>query len=602
MRGSSQRGRSSTTEANRKPSIGHRSLVALVAAPIACSVLPFVSPAVAFAAGCPALEVLGIQGTGQSSPNAPVNVDTGFLSEVMKPMQQQAGSLVSRVYVPYEASFGGAGPSTPGQNAPYAVSVQNAGNRAVKMMEETAGRCPNTKFALTGYSQGAHAVKGTLNMVLQGQTKIRPDQIAAVANFGDPGRPPGASLFPGKPGQTAPSAVPGTTGREVSKVRAASSKAPVGGGIGPSKDQNVDLAKVAGRYASFCADGDLACDAPTNTPLIGPLVHLVTNVGGQMTFDQNDPIKSISTIGQALAQTVVKAIAGPAAAPTEAAGPIPVFSSVAQRLEYASDPRNPLPQLGQALTPSARSGLIGSNATPVKALTTMTPQSVWGAANTAGASSPTQVAGALTPQLQKSVVSVEPPLTADLNVLNAFDQTKQSFPNPLDLMNVVGMFQKYADTGAKHTSYGKAASTPTGMPPTTFVAKWFAAAAKDIASGGSGQGSGLPSPQQVIDAVIKPLPALPGALSAAGLPPQVTGPVAQIVSAVPTPAGTPSAPTPAASSSATSTSSSAPTVSSADLGRAGVDLGGIDLNSILGGSSTSASTGTAPTTTSSRPK
>ena len=73
--------------------------------------------------GCPDLYVLGMQGTTESSPGAPVKVDTGMLSNIMGPMLDQArelGASVDRAYVPYPGSFGGL---TPGGSRSYVESV-----------------------------------------------------------------------------------------------------------------------------------------------------------------------------------------------------------------------------------------------------------------------------------------------------------------------------------------------------------------------------------------------------------------------------------------------------------------------------------------------
>ena len=62
---------------------------------------------------CPDLYALGVQGTTETSPDAPVKADTGVLGTIMSPMLAQAreiGASVDRAYVPYPGSFGGITP------------------------------------------------------------------------------------------------------------------------------------------------------------------------------------------------------------------------------------------------------------------------------------------------------------------------------------------------------------------------------------------------------------------------------------------------------------------------------------------------------------
>lgn len=101
---------------------------------------------------CPGLMVYGIQGTGQSSPDADPDQDAGFLSRVLAPAMREAGEYMDRAYVPYDAGFGGA---VPGGTKPYAESVDGAVTTAKNWIKGKATDCPATKFGLVGYSQGA---------------------------------------------------------------------------------------------------------------------------------------------------------------------------------------------------------------------------------------------------------------------------------------------------------------------------------------------------------------------------------------------------------------------------------------------------------------
>ncbi|MCC3316678.1 hypothetical protein [Nocardia africana] len=69
-------------------------------------------------------------------------------------------------------------------------------------------------------------------------------------------------------------------------------------GISPSDSAGFGL--LAGRVADLCAPGDLACDAPTGSPL----TQTVKNIAAQSNL--GDPVAAISTIAQALAATTWK--------------------------------------------------------------------------------------------------------------------------------------------------------------------------------------------------------------------------------------------------------------------------------------------------------
>ena len=58
------------------------------------------------------------------------------------------------------------------------------------------------------------------------------DHIAGVALFGDPARPGGTSVLPGRRGRTTPAPAPGTTGTAVSKISFLDPQLPGVGGIG----------------------------------------------------------------------------------------------------------------------------------------------------------------------------------------------------------------------------------------------------------------------------------------------------------------------------------------------------------------------------------
>ncbi len=449
-----------------------------------------VSAAPAQPGGCPGLMVYAVQGTGQSSPDADPSKDAGFLSQVLHPAITAARGDMDRAYVPYDAGFGGA---VAGGKVPYEQSVQGAVAKTLSWIKDKAAACPATKFGLVGYSQGAHVTRIVLNDIVGGKAAIGADKLALLANLGDPGRPEGASLFPGKPGQTSPDPVPGTSGANVSKVVAVSTTNAPGGGIAPVGDvEDTSYQAIAGRYLSACTPGDLACDAPANAPL----ARLVTNIAGQSELNPDDPIGSLSTIAEALALTAVKTAVPVVNEDVQA--PENNLESVSyqprqtlsERLAVASDPRTPLPSVQDALSAVIKVGTIGFNAVKTVVQTVATPSTI-AAIATAGAANPLAIVGILGAKLGQAAVTLVPPATQERLVSEAFTAFKSEFQANSDLFKVSSLL-KYWDAAKQHTSYSQVSATPTGQPPTKLIGDWIVAAARDIAGkdGGSSNSSG----------------------------------------------------------------------------------------------------------------
>ena len=427
---------------------------------------------------CPALYVLNIQGTGQSSPDAATDVDTGFLSQVMSPLLTMAGSEVERDYVPYEAGFGGA---VPGGAAPYTQSVQGAVDRASAMADDKLAHCPKTRLGLVGYSQGANAVELYAKAIGAGTESVTAEQVAGVATFGSPTRKAGSPVFPDSPTDDRPQPAPGTSGVNVDSIGSVDTPTASGSGIGPTADIAASYGSLAGRVATFCTPGDLSCDAPVDAPI----AHLVTNIAGQSDLNPDDPIAALSTIGQAVALTSVKTavsvVNNDVSAPTKSLDSLSYqpTKSISQRLADASDPNSPMPTADQALAALFKVGTIGLNAVVSVVKKTFTPETIAAVAGV-GLANPAAALTILGSKLAGAVVDLVPPATQSRLVNQAFTALKTNITDNSELLDVT-TYLKYFDTVSQHGSYGSIAATATGDSPVAFVAKWFAALANDIA-------------------------------------------------------------------------------------------------------------------------
>ncbi|GAB90904.1 hypothetical protein GORHZ_119_00310 [Gordonia rhizosphera NBRC 16068] len=122
--------------------------------------------------GCPKLYVLAIPGTWANNQNP------GLLGAVTAGLGPE-----TRVdYVGYDAT------AFPWEKAVYgkskAQAVANTTGLAVTMLR----RCPRTRIALTGYSQGADAAGDVASEIGTGRAGIRPGQVAGVVLLSDPRR------------------------------------------------------------------------------------------------------------------------------------------------------------------------------------------------------------------------------------------------------------------------------------------------------------------------------------------------------------------------------------------------------------------------------
>jgi cutinase len=149
------------------------SRVALVTAFAAMSAGSLLLPATpASAAACSDVEVIFARGTGE--PQGPSVLQSGFVNALKSGV---GGKTVTQYSVNYPAGFD--------QNAqPGATDLKNH-------LAATSAGCPNTKFVLGGYSQGATVVDLALGVSLYGGSGggLSADQgakVAAAVTFGNP--------------------------------------------------------------------------------------------------------------------------------------------------------------------------------------------------------------------------------------------------------------------------------------------------------------------------------------------------------------------------------------------------------------------------------
>lgn len=466
---------------------------------------------------CPAVYALGVQGTGESSPDAAPTTDTGMLSQVFTPLTaaaQAAAVNIAHEYIPYNASFGGLGPSS--GTVPYEQSVTGGVDSLTSKISQIASSCAATVIALTGYSQGAHVVSKVAQAIGAGSGPIAANRVAGVALFGDPTRNSGSSTFPGSD-RSLPDPVPGTSGEAVKALDAVTASAASGGGIGPQRDIAVSYGDLTGRVASFCSSGDLACDAPDDAALL----RTVANVAGQVEIG-NDPLKSLASITQALALTSIKTatsvvnnnISGDSLANLQ----FNSKKSISSTLAEASDPDTQV-DISGALKALLKVGTIAINAISTVVKTVVTPSNIAEIA-TAGLANPVAGLAVFGSKLVGALPQLIPPATASKMIQSAFTEVVNNIDDNKDLLDVA-TWTKYSDVILRHGSYQHDSVSGGGKSAVNWVADWFAAAARDVAGvvGASAPGSLATTPAATPSAVATAPATAPSAPQTSGTTP-----------------------------------------------------------------------------------
>lgn len=428
---------------------------------------------------CGSLIALGMQGTGESAVSAAPEADTGMLATIFRPMVAQAeaaGVVVDRRYVPYPASFGGwTGTES---SASYAESVAEGVDRLREELASYAAECPDTAFALAGYSQGAHAVSILAREIGAGKGPVPAARVGGVAIFGSPTRAAGGDVFPGSR-STTPDALPGTSGGAVDAMMPLTLAPAEGSGIGPIADVATDYGSLSGRVADICIAGDLACDAPVGAPI----ARAIANVAGQSQIG-GDPIVALTSISTALANTAFRTTVdvinedikvGPSSAIDTLS--INQQKPLSVRLAEASDPRTPPPSGEEITAALMKVGTIGLGFVLQVAESVLTPTNI-AAIATAGLANPMAGLVTLGGLVAAAVVDVVPPTTVSRLARETFDVITTEIEANEDLVDLSTLVQ-YGTTISQHGAYGSTPASATGAVPTRWVADWFAAIAED---------------------------------------------------------------------------------------------------------------------------
>ncbi|MFI9536679.1 cutinase family protein [Nocardia fusca] len=166
----------------------------------------------------------------------------------------------------------------PANMATYEDAVTTGVANTQQVMREIAQACPDTRFAIVGYSEGADVVRrvameiGHQEQQDGGYAIVDPGKVTGVVILADSGRSAGDGPFPGAQNPH------GNPDNFDQLYQNGGTPVP---GRGAVAGTGGDFGALNGKIASFCSDGDLTCAAPDNIALL----QLVVNVARQMNVD-----------------------------------------------------------------------------------------------------------------------------------------------------------------------------------------------------------------------------------------------------------------------------------------------------------------------------
>ena len=200
---------------------------------------------------------------------------------------RDAGKDYAAFYVEYPAHM-----------ATYEDAVETGVDNAQTVMKAIRAECPNTQFAIVGYSEGADVARRAAMEI--GNQKpnedgsydiVDPNYVVGVVILADAGRTAGEGPFPGAQD---PFRNPDGYDRPYQSGNTSAD------GSGIATDTSGGFGALDGRIASFCSEGDFTCDAPENIALL----QLASNVGRQLNIDRMQDEGLTLATGQDLAVTI----------------------------------------------------------------------------------------------------------------------------------------------------------------------------------------------------------------------------------------------------------------------------------------------------------
>ncbi len=429
---------------------------------------------------CPVLLAIGVQGPGQASADTSSTTDSGLLGEVLRPLSTAPDGTVERVYVRFAATLNGVGTDGAGQS-PYQRSISVGVTELNRVAAEFVSRCPQGRIAVLGNAHGAQVASQFAHQAGRSGAGVPADKVAAVVLFGDPDRDANTPLLPGASGRSVPNPAPGTTGAAVTALAGLVQQPATGAGINTARaTTSSGYGSLSGRVASFCAAGDLACDTPTDAPVL----RVVDNILSTAEDSGGDPLRALASITQALAFTAIKTVTSvvnnDVSGTSLSSVSLSSQASLAQRVAEASDPRTPL-DIDNVMKAVLKIGTIAVNAVVTVAKTVLTPANITEIA-AAGLSNPAAGLAVLGTKLLGALPQLVPPSTASRLVGQAFTAVTSTVTDNTGLIDTAN-WVRYSDALASRGTYKSDPVTATGQSPVHYATAWLQALTDDLTTG-----------------------------------------------------------------------------------------------------------------------
>lgn len=318
--------------------LGVKTASAAMASVVTLGTVPFVMAPAANAQGqCTPIHVVTTLGTGGSWSDKSTDPVEGVAPNynITQELKDQFGAnQVSGWNTNYPASVGAVSMfwgllGMPGgkEQVSFGKSIQAGVQKTDAHISQYKSACPNSKFVIIGYSQGASVAGDVARDISAGKVAgVSPDDVTNVLLIADPGRSSNSAYesYTGTPSKLYGSIPPGVMGKNFEIISPGSDAR--ADRIGWTGERPGRFEGMYGKVLSLCAEDDLACSAPPNSFLrsladyamvetqiarfdsslgdrIQAAVNHFTNNGGIQAAQAMD----IPKIQQLLAESAVKA-------------------------------------------------------------------------------------------------------------------------------------------------------------------------------------------------------------------------------------------------------------------------------------------------------
>ena len=246
--------------------------VAFMSAPIASAQLPNIGipqqgmrgfeqswPVAPKVEGCADLIVKSVPGTWETEENMNPRTDAGMMgafNEQLRDIAKKQDVTVDAQIVPYPAKFGGLAKPITGDTMTYEQSRDIGIKNTVSALAKDMDRCPDSKFAVGGFSQGADVAGDVMEAIAHDKAQgVDADKMVAGLIYADPKRAPSTNNY----NNTKSEQNLGDIIREENSEQLVSDHNVPGGGI---MGVQRDMGDMGENIFTFCLDGDAVCALP----------------------------------------------------------------------------------------------------------------------------------------------------------------------------------------------------------------------------------------------------------------------------------------------------------------------------------------------------